>query len=69
MAESTPKSFVWQYFIKNLDEESAKCIWCHNTLKCKGKSTSGLLRHLQQKHNLSKATQFGSSSGKCKLFI
>ncbi|GFX27132.1 BED-type domain-containing protein [Trichonephila clavipes] len=34
---------------------------CSNILKCRGWSTSGLLRHLQIQHNISKATQSVSS--------
>ncbi|GFS71043.1 BED-type domain-containing protein [Nephila pilipes] len=61
MSVSIPKSFVWQYFIKNKNEESAKCMKCSSILKCRGWSTSGLLRHLQIRHNISKATQSVSS--------
>ncbi|GFT21020.1 BED-type domain-containing protein [Nephila pilipes] len=34
---------------------------CSSILKCRGWSTSGLLRHLQIRHNISKATQSVSS--------
>ncbi|GFV97261.1 BED-type domain-containing protein [Trichonephila clavipes] len=61
MSASITKSFVWKYFIKNKNEESAKCMKCSNILKCRGWSTSGLLRHLQIQHNISKATQSVSS--------
>ena len=35
---------------------------CNISLMCRAWSTSGLLRQLQIKHNLSKATQPGSSA-------
>ena len=45
--------FVWKYFAKNKTKESANCKLCSNvSLKCKGSSTSGLLRHLRSKHNI-----------------
>ena len=44
---------VWKYFAKNKTKESANCKLCSNvSLKCKGSSTSGLLRHLRSKHNI-----------------
>lgn len=44
-------SIVWQYFTLGDDEMSAKCQICFITLKCKNKSTSGLIRHLRSKHS------------------
>ena len=44
---------VWKYFAKNKTKESSNCKLCSNvSLKCKGSSTSGLLRHLRSKHNI-----------------
>lgn len=40
---------VWLHFVK--DGETAKCKICGNVLKCK-QSTSGLIRHLKGKHNI-----------------
>lgn len=45
---------IWRYFKKlPSDAEKAQCLRCSQILKCKGSSTSGLLRHLQFKHNIS----------------
>ena len=64
MSELVTRSFAWKYFIKNVDEETAKCTKCDSVLKCKGWSTSGLLRHLKRKHNIlnSLNLQFGPST-------
>lgn len=44
---------VWKYFTKlSTDAEKAQCAKCPQILSCKGASTSGLLRHLQHKHNI-----------------
>lgn len=44
---------VWQYFTKlSTNGEKAQCSKCPQQLSCKGSSTSGLLRHLQGKHNI-----------------
>lgn len=44
-------SETWQYF-RRLGEplEKAECIKCGARLSCRGSSTSGLIRHLQNKH-------------------
>lgn len=42
-------SSVWKIFKKS-GVESAICSLCSKTLSCKGQSTSGLLRHLQNVH-------------------
>lgn len=43
-------SKVWDYFIRNVD--SAKCLKCSKTIKCKGGSTSGLNSHLSTQHGI-----------------
>ena len=45
-------SSVWENFIK-LDSDSARCKQCNKVLKCKGFSTSGLIRHLTHVHKTS----------------
>lgn len=55
---------VWRYF-KRLpsDAEKAQCLRCMQILKCKGSSTSGLLRHLEFKHNITCKRQVPASTG------
>jgi hypothetical protein len=48
------ESFAWKYFVKCEKEDSAVCNKCKSVLKCKGWSTSGLIRHLSKKHNINK---------------
>ena len=48
------ESFAWQYFKKDVKGESAVCKECNAHIKCRGWSTSGLIRHLKNKHNLEK---------------
>lgn len=44
-------SETWQYFRRLGDPlEKAECIKCGARLSCRGSSTSGLIRHLQNKH-------------------
>lgn len=43
-------SFAWEYFIKK-STDTAACKLCAKTISCKGKSTSGLIRHLKGIHN------------------
>lgn len=43
------KSQVWEYFIKK-SVDAATCKLCSKIISCKGKSTSGLLRHLKGIH-------------------
>ena len=52
MSDSSHKSFAWQYFVKSNEEESAKCSKCKKKILCKGWSTSGLVRHLKNIHNI-----------------
>lgn len=52
--ENKSKTFVWQYFDKTENNEEAKCKKCSVLIKCKGCSTSGLLRHLKNKHSIDK---------------
>lgn len=47
-------SFVWKHFVKSDSEDCAVCNKCRAKLKCKGWSTSGLIRHLQSKHKIEK---------------
>ncbi|XP_067124752.1 pancreatic lipase-related protein 2-like [Centruroides vittatus] len=48
------ESFVWKYFVKDLKQEFATCNECKTQIKCKGLSTSSLIRHLSNKHNIDK---------------
>ena len=48
------QSIVWNYFTLNQTKEEAECNKCKNVIKCKGLSTSELLRHLEIKHNIKK---------------
>lgn len=48
------ESFVWKYFVKQVELESATCKECKTQIKCRGWSTSGLIRHLQNKHKIDK---------------
>lgn len=44
---------IWKYFEKlPEDREKARCRKCLQILSCKGSSTSGLLRHMKNKHDL-----------------
>ena len=43
---------VWKYFNKKSSQESVQCQLCNAAIKCKGSSTSGLIRHLRAKHNI-----------------
>ena len=52
MSNSNQKSFAWQYFVKSNEEEFAKCSKCKKKILCKGWSTSGLIRHLKNIHNI-----------------
>lgn len=46
-------SRVWKFFIKDEKEKFlAKCKQCPKTFKCAGSSTSSLLYHLRNVHNL-----------------
>lgn len=44
-------SIGWQYLDRMEGTETAKCKECKSILKCKGLSTSGLLRHERSAHN------------------
>ena len=44
------KSFAWMYFTKSVNEEVAVYNKCKTSIKCRGWSTSGLIRHLKSKH-------------------
>lgn len=44
---------IWQYFEKYpADRDKARCRKCQQILSCKGSSTSGLLRHMKNKHEI-----------------
>ena len=43
------ESFAWMYFTKSVNEEVAVCY------KCRGWSTSGLIKHLKSKHDIEKS--------------
>lgn len=49
------ESFAWMYFSKNVKEEVAVCNKCKIPIKCRGWSTSGLIRHLKNKHGIDKS--------------
>lgn len=49
----TDMAEIWKHFKKlPADAGKAQCTRCLQILMCKGSSTSGLLRHLQIKHNI-----------------
>lgn len=50
---------IWKEF-KKLPGERAQCLKCPQIISCKGGSTSGLWRHLENKHNLQ--NQSGSNA-------
>lgn len=52
------KAFAWNYYDKNDKEESAKCKKCNAKIMCRGWSTSGLLRHLKNKHAIEKPPEY-----------
>ena len=43
------------YFTKNGNDEVAVCNKCKAFIKCKGWLTSGLIRHLKNKHDIQKS--------------
>jgi hypothetical protein len=47
------ESETWKHYKKIVNEEQAMCNYCSNKLSIKGSTTSGLIRHLQAKHNIS----------------
>lgn len=49
------ESFVWKYFVKGSTQDFAICKECKIEIECKGWSTSGLIRHLKNKHNIEKS--------------
>ena len=49
------ESFAWMYFTKSVNEEVAVCNKCKTSIKCRGWSTSGLIRHLKSKHDIEKS--------------
>ena len=49
------ESFAWMYFTKSLNKEVAVCNKCKTSIKCRGWSTSGLIRHLKSKHDIEKS--------------
>ena len=49
------ESFAWMYFTKSLNEEVAVCNKCKTFIKCRGWSTSWLIRHLKSKHDIEKS--------------
>ena len=49
------ESFAWMYFTKSVNEEVAVCNKCKTSIKCRGRSTSGLIRHLKSKHDIEKS--------------
>lgn len=59
-------SFVWKYFLKNPDGETATCNKCNAKLVYKG-ATSAMIRHLKQIHSIveKKSTDSGSDLDSC----
>lgn len=59
-------SFVWEYFSKNADGETAKCKKCNTDIFSKG-STTTMIRHLKQIHSIleKKSTDSGSDRDEC----
>ncbi len=53
------KSFVWNYFDK-ISKESGRCKKCSKLIKTTGSSTTNLLKHLKNTHQITKETHFGS---------
>ena len=43
------------YFTKSVNEEVPVCNKCKKSIKCGGWSTSGLIRHLKNKHDIEKS--------------
>ena len=41
-----------KYFKRKSSKETAQCHLCNVSMKCQGSSTSGLIRHLRAKHNI-----------------
>ena len=50
---SGKESQVWQYAIRNHDNETAKCKICNKTIMTKNWSTTGLRKHFIQVHKIS----------------
>lgn len=46
------ESEAWNHF-KKIDSEYAECVYCSKKLSTRGSTTSGLLRHLLSRHNIS----------------
>ena len=40
---------------KSVNEEVAVCNKCKTSIKCRSRSTSGLIRHLKSKHDIEKS--------------
>ncbi|XP_063841155.1 uncharacterized protein LOC135089507 [Scylla paramamosain] len=53
-ATTSTESYAWKYFEKLKCEESSRCKKCHAVIKCRGWSTSGMIRHLKSKHSIEK---------------
>ena len=49
------ESFAPMYFTKSVNEEVAVCNKCKTSIKCRGWSTSVLIRHLKSKHDIEKS--------------
>ncbi|CAH2084628.1 unnamed protein product [Euphydryas editha] len=51
--ERTRTAKVWKN-LKKINESTAQCLLCPKKISCKGSNTSGLDRHLQRVHNISR---------------
>ena len=49
------ESFAWMYLTKSANDEVAVCNKCKTSIKCRGWSKSGLIRHLKSKHDIEKS--------------
>lgn len=56
MSRNKSESLAWQYYERMEGNESAKCNKCSAIIQCKGKSTSGLIRHLKNAHKFDEET-------------
>ena len=46
----------WKYFKRGSDKNIVICIYCNKELSCKGSQTTGLHRHLEAKHKMTRGS-------------
>ncbi|XP_045128679.1 uncharacterized protein LOC123516756 [Portunus trituberculatus] len=63
-ATTSTESYAWKYFEKLKCEESSRCRKCLAVIKCRGWSTSGMIRHLKSKHSIEKTENLKRPSDK-----